>query len=155
MTPCIFTPEWGQLHPDGFLSRAHPPRCGIAVICPADSLPSCCLAMARVWPGPALYSQFKCYCGEAAGEGCTSSHEWMRGGVSTLVGKVTLSSRLFSSVGVVSALNGQGLPTKSHCSSMFPSEEKKNLSAAQNISKTNKKTLKTGLLISWYPVYVH
>lgn len=59
----------------------------------------CCLAMARLGSGPApalhvLYSPYKWYCEE----GCTSSHEWMRGGASTLVGKVPLSGCLFSGV---------------------------------------------------------
>lgn len=52
-----------------------------------------------------LYSQYKWYWEEAA----RAVHEWMRGGVSTLVGKVPLSACLFSTVCVVLALNGQGL----------------------------------------------
>lgn len=70
---------WGRSAPVAAVTRA-------ALCCGFP--PACCLAIARPWL--AVHSQCKRHCEEAA-RGCASSHEWTRGGVSTLVGWAALS----------------------------------------------------------------
>lgn len=57
---------------------------------PVLQISSCCLAMTGFWPGLRAPCPVETVCCVEAAKGCTSSHEWARGGVCTVAGRAVL-----------------------------------------------------------------